>query len=69
MVVGNNKSTATKFRQIAGNFGCHGNAAVRRRAHRPIEHIEGFTRSHWMLPSINCLCCIAPSATMVDQFE
>ena len=69
MVVGNNKSTATKFRQIAGNFGCHGNAAVRRRAHRPIEHIEGFTRSHWMPPSGKCLRRIAPSAAMVDEFE
>jgi hypothetical protein len=27
-----------KCRQIAGNFDCHGNAAVRRRVHRPMKH-------------------------------
>ena len=39
-------------RQIDGNFDCHGNAAVRRGAHRLMEHIRGFTRSHWMPPSV-----------------
>ena len=32
MVVGNNKSTT--------NFDGHGDAAVRREAHRPMEHIQ-----------------------------
>jgi hypothetical protein len=58
-----------KCRQIDGNFDCHGNAAVRRGAHRPMEHIRGFTRSHWMPPSVKCLCSIAPVAAMVDEFE
>jgi hypothetical protein len=40
-------------RRINGNFDCHGDAAVRREAHRPMEHIQGFTRSHWMPPSGN----------------
>jgi len=53
---------------IAGNFDCHADAAVRRGAHRPIEHIQGLTRSHWMSPSGKCLRCIAPAATMVDEF-
>ncbi len=35
---------------------------------RPIEHVQGFTGSHWMLPSGKCLCCIAPSAAMVNEF-
>jgi hypothetical protein len=40
MVVGENKSAAKKkSRQIEGNFDCHGNAVVRRGAHRPMEHI------------------------------
>jgi len=30
---------------------CHGDAAVRRGAHLPKEHIQGFTLSHWMPPS------------------
>ncbi len=39
------------------------------RAHRPMEHIQGFTRSHWMPPSGECLRRIAPAAAMVDDFE
>jgi hypothetical protein len=62
--IGNNK----KCRQIAGDFDCHAYAAVRRGAHRPIEHIQGFTRSHWMLTSGECLRRVAPAATMVDGF-
>ncbi len=42
--------------------------AVGYRAHRPMEHIPGFTRSHWMPPSGKCLCQIAPAAAMVDEF-
>ena len=70
MVVGENKSAAKKkSRQIEGNFDCHGNAVVRRGAHRPMDHIRGFTRSHWMQPSGECLRRIAPAAAMVDEFE
>jgi hypothetical protein len=28
--------------QIDNNFDCHADAAVRRGAHRPMEHIQGF---------------------------
>jgi hypothetical protein len=59
-----------KCRQIAGDFDCHANAAVQQGTHRPIEHIQGFTWSHWMLPLGECLCRIAPAAAaMVDNFE
>jgi hypothetical protein len=58
MVVGNNESTATK------NAG-----AVRRGAHCPMDHIQGFTRSHWMPPLGKCLRRIAPEAAMVKEFE
>jgi hypothetical protein len=58
-----------KCRQINDNFDSHGDAAVRRGAHRPIKHIQGFTRSHWMPPSGECLRRIAPAAAMVDEFE
>jgi hypothetical protein len=70
MLVGNNESATTKkCRRIAGTFDCHADAAVRRRAHRPIEHNQGFNLSHWMLPSGKCLRRIAPTAAMVDEFE
>jgi hypothetical protein len=58
-----------KCRQIDDNFDGHDDAAVQRWVHRPMEHIQGFTRNHWMLPSGNCLRCIAPTAAMVDEFE
>jgi hypothetical protein len=62
--IGNNK----KCRQIAGNFDCHADAAVQRGAHCPIEHIQGFTQSHWMPPLVECLCHTAPAAATVDGF-
>jgi len=37
-------------------------------AHRPVEHVQGFTGSHWMPLSGECLCCIAPAAAMVNEF-
>ena len=58
-----------KCRQIARNFYCHADVAVQRGSHRPMEHIQGFTWSHWMLPLVKCLCRIAPAAAMVDKFE
>jgi hypothetical protein len=58
-----------KCRQINGNFDCHGDGSVRRGTHHPMEHIQGFIRSHWMPPSVECLRRIAPAAAMVDEFE
>ena len=37
-------------------------------AHRPIEHIPGFNRSHWMPLLVKCLNCIAAAAAMVNNF-
>ena len=44
---------------------------AKRGANRPIEHIQGFTRSHWhwMPPSVKCLRHITPAAAMVGEFE
>jgi len=58
-----------KCRQIAGNSDCYGNAVVQHRAHRPVEHIQDFTWSHWMPPLFKCLRRIAPAAAMVNKFE
>jgi hypothetical protein len=46
---------------------CHGDAAVRCGAHCPIEHVKGFTGSHWMPPSGKCLGCNALVAAMVKE--
>jgi len=37
-------------------------------AHHPIEHNQGFTRSHGMPPLGKCLRHIAPAAAMVNEF-
>ncbi len=68
MVVGNNESTGTKN---AGELMAISiaNVVVRRGAHCPIEHIQSFTRSHWMPPSGECLRRIAPAAATVKEFE
>jgi hypothetical protein len=34
-----------------------------------MEHIQGFTRSHSMPPSVECLRRIAPVAVMVNEFK
>jgi hypothetical protein len=49
--------------------GSHSDVVVRGGAHRPMEHIQGFTRSHhWMPPSVKCLRRIASVAAMVNKF-
>jgi len=62
--INNNK----KYRQIAGNFDCHVDAAMQCRVHHPMEHILGFTWSHWMSPSGECLHHIVVAATMVKNY-
>ena len=57
-----------KCRWIVGDFDCNAGEAVWRGAHRSMDHIRGFTRSHWMQPSGECLRRIAPAAAMVDEF-
>jgi len=34
-----------------------------------MEHIKGFTQSHWMLPSVKCLRRITLTAAMVKEFK
>jgi hypothetical protein len=62
MVVANNEIEETKNAGKSNDFDGHGDAAVQRGAHRLMEHIQGFTRSHWMQPSGECLRRIAPAA-------
>jgi hypothetical protein len=63
-IIGNDK----KCRQIAGDFDHHADAAVQCRAHPPMENIQGFTRSHWMLPLGECLRHIALTDVMGNKF-
>ena len=59
--ISNNKKSI----RIAGNFDCHADAAVRRRAHYPIENVQGITQSHCIPPSGECR---RSAAVMVDKF-
>jgi hypothetical protein len=54
--------------QIAGDFDGHADVAVQCGMHRPMEYIPGFTRSHWMMPSGECLHRIAPAAPKGHRF-
>ena len=56
-----------KYTYFAGNFDHFGDAAVQCRAHHLMEHILGFTRSHWMPLLGKCLRRIAPAATKVIE--
>jgi len=62
MVVGNNDSMTTKNADESLAILM---AMAMQRYDRPMEHIQGFTRSHWMPPSGKCL----RPAAMVDDFE
>jgi hypothetical protein len=47
----------------AGCFDGYGSQPVQYKAHRPMQHVQGYTGSHWMLPLGNYLLRIAPAAT------
>jgi hypothetical protein len=65
----NKTNDNNKCREIAGNFDRHADAAVQCGGHRPVEHIQGFTRSYSMLPLGNCRHLITQAATMVNNFS
>jgi hypothetical protein len=69
MVVANNEiNNNEKCRQISGNFNHHVDATLQCGAHHPMEHIQDFTRSHWIPPLGKCLHPIALLVAMVDDF-
>ncbi len=45
------QTTINKYTYKAGCFDGHGNALTRNSAHFLMEVVQGFTRSHWMVPS------------------
>jgi hypothetical protein len=59
---------AKQYTYFAGNIDCHGDAGVQCGVHCLMELIPGFTRSHWMPQSGECLGHNAPAAAMVDNF-
>jgi hypothetical protein len=45
------QTTINKYTYQAGRFDGHGDVPVRNRVHCLMEEVQGFARSHWMLPS------------------
>jgi hypothetical protein len=68
VLVNNEIDDDKKYMLNAGNFDHHTDVAVQYGVHCPMKRIQGFTRSHWMLPLGECLCHIAPVAAMADEF-
>ena len=65
-VMGKNKiDDAKRCKKIADNFDHHGDGSMQSRAHCPMNHNKGFTRSHWMPSLDKCLHRIALAAAMV----
>jgi hypothetical protein len=54
-----------KCSKLAGNFDDHAAGMIRRKSHRLMKRIRGFTQSHWMPSLGKCPCRIAPAAAMV----
>ncbi len=44
------QTTINKYTLKGGRFDGHGNALVRKCMHCPMEEVQSFTKSHWMLP-------------------
>jgi hypothetical protein len=45
-----------------GHFNGHGGAPEQYRRHRPMRHVQGYSRSHWMPALGNYSLRIAPAA-------
>ncbi len=50
---------------IAGHFDALLDAPAQHRVHRLMEEVHGYSRSHWMPLSGECLHCIALAASKV----
>ncbi len=53
---------ANECTSSAGHFDGHGGAPEQYQRHRPMRHVQGYSRSHWTPASSNYLLLIAPAA-------
>jgi hypothetical protein len=58
-----------KCTSVAGHFDGHMDALKQYTQHHPMQHVQGYTRSHWTPPAGNYLLCIAPAAARVTANE
>jgi hypothetical protein len=57
-----------KYAISAGHFNDHAHVGVKYSTHCLMQHVQGYLRSHWTLPSGKYLHPIVPTATMVINF-
>jgi hypothetical protein len=57
----------SKCTSSAGRFDGHGGAPVQYEAYCPMQHVQGFTKSYWMLPLGDYSLCITPAAARVTS--
>ncbi len=57
-------AAAIESASVAGHFNGHAEALKPSTWHCPMQHVQGSSGSHWVLPSGNYLLHIAPAATM-----
>jgi hypothetical protein len=63
MCYNTNEATMTnKCTSSAGRFDGHGGALEQYRWHCPMRLVQGYSGSHWTLPSGDYSLCIAPAA-------
>jgi hypothetical protein len=63
MYIDTNEATMiNKCTSSAGHFDCHGSAPEQYRGHRPMQHVQGYSGSHWTPALGDYLICIAPAA-------
>ncbi len=53
---------------IVGHFDGHDNAPVQFWVQCPMQHVQGYLRSHWTPPLGKYLPCIAPADSMFVNF-
>jgi hypothetical protein len=53
---------ASTCSSVVGCFDGHGGPLVQYKAHCPMQHVQGYSGSHWTPPSGDYLLCIAPAA-------
>jgi hypothetical protein len=62
VIVDDKINMASTCSSIVGHFDGHGGPSVQYKAHRPMQHVQGYSGSHWTPPSGDYLLCIAPAA-------
>jgi hypothetical protein len=53
---------ASTCSSVIGHFDGHGSPPVQYKVHRPMQHVQGYSGSHWMPPSSNYSLRITPAA-------